>query len=222
MAAETEAVGKTEEEASIMSITVTTAASTRLLCSVTDVLDEMSEDVLLVERFVAQASAAIERYCGMIFAQQRYTEILASERQTLMGLTRTPIVSLSSVTLDGEAVTDYRIEDAEAGLLYRRERWGGWGGWTAYDWTFIYVAGYLLPGQIPIDATGSTLPGDIQRACIEATKIWWQEKEISGRVASKTLGLTGDRIEYRVSADKESLPPLAKNLLKPWRRLAIA
>lgn len=202
-----------------MSLTVTTAASTRLLCSVTDVLDEMPEPVTLVERFVAQASAAIERYCGVIFAQQRYTEIRCGEPSTIMMLSRMPLVSLSSVTLEGEAKTDYRIEQAEAGLLYRRL---GWWSYSTQEWTFVYVAGYVLPGQTPIDATGPALPGDVQRACIEAVKIWWQEREISDRIASKTLGLTGDRIEYRLSANLEALPPLAKNLLDPWRRLAIA
>jgi hypothetical protein len=204
-----------------MSITVVTAATSVRLCRVTDVLDEMPENVLLVERFVDQASAAIERYCQRVFAQQAYREIRLPEHSRSLMLHRLPIVSVSLVELDDVAVTDYRIESAEAGQLYRQLGWAG--NWQTSEWTIEYIAGYRLPEQTtPPDANGPALPGDVQRACIEAVKIWWAEKEISDRIASKTLGLTGDSISYRISAHQESLPPLAKHLLDPWRRMVLA
>jgi hypothetical protein len=203
-----------------MSLTVVTAASSRRLCAVTDVLDEMPESVAAVEKFVDQASAAIERFCHRVFAQQEYEEILFPEKDILLQLARCPIVSVTSVEADTEAVTDYRVYAADAGQLYRAT---GWYRYGMDEWTIDYIAGYILPEQAsPPDATGEQLPADIQRACIETVKIWWQERGISDRIASKTLGLTGDRVEYRISAHQESLPILAKNLLNPWRRMIMA
>jgi hypothetical protein len=204
-----------------MSVTVLTPADSRRLCEVMQALDEMPEPVILVERFIDQASAAIERYCGRIFAQQRYREVrgpwLWSDHLVLR---HSPVISVSLVSADGQAITDYRIEDAEAGILYRRDGWGRWGG---EEWTFEYVAGFFLPEQsTPTDAAQIDLPGDIQRACIETTKIWWQEREILDRIASKTLGLTGDRVDYRVSAHREHLPVLARYSLDRWRRSLVA
>jgi hypothetical protein len=203
-----------------MSLTVLTPASSRRLCSVMDVLDEMPENVSLVARFVDHASAAIERYCHRTFAQQEYRELIHPERNRELRLARMPIVEVSEVSDGTTAITDYRIESAEAGLLYRAAGWHL--PWDA-EWQITYIAGYVLPQQTtPPEALGPALPGDVQRACIEAVKIWWQEREISDRVASKTLGLTGDSISYRISAHQESLPPLAKNLVDAWRTWVMA
>jgi hypothetical protein len=180
----------------------------------------MPEPVTLVERFVDHASATIERYCGRVFAQQAYREVLLSVRSHYLVLERTPIVGVASITMDGEEITDYRVESADAGLLYRRD---GWWLRSPGEWTIDYIGGYILPEQTsPPDAEGELLPFDIQRACLETTKIWWQEREVSDRIASKTLGLTGDSISFRVSANRESIPPLARYSLDPYRRWVMA
>lgn len=202
-----------------MSLTVTTAANSRRLCAVQDVLAEMPEQVTSVERFVDAASAAIERYCARIFAQQAYSEVLGGHRYTSLMLARTPIVSMTSVSADGQTITDYRVEDAEAGLLYRASGWG----WPSATWTLAYIGGYLMPEQsTPSAANGPPLPHDLQRACIETVKVWWQERGVTDRIASKTLGLTGDSISYRISAHRESLPPLARYLVDPYRHWVAA
>lgn len=205
-----------------MAITVVTAASTRLLADPAEVMGESGiEDLALVERLLAQASAAIERYCGTIFAQQTYAETFGRQRDPALGLRYGPLAAITSVLMGDTAVTDYRILSHEAPHLWRE--WGWWWRPLGLDvLTVTYTAGYVLPGQVPPVLTGPALPADLTRACIEAVKVWQHELAPSERVTAKTFGLTGDRVEYSVSATKGALPPMSKMLLGPYRRLAVA
>jgi hypothetical protein len=209
-----------------MSITTTVAASTRNLTTMATVLqdigaDGVGADLLLMESLIAQASAAIERACQTIFAQQTYTEILEQQRDPLLLLRYRPIVSVTSATIDTTAVTDYRIHNAAAGMLVRRLGWK-----TPSDEdptvTVVYTAGYLLPGQTAIVASGPTLPVDLQRITLEVVKIWHAEVVPSSRISSKTLGLTGDSVAFRLSSSRESLPPLASKLLTHYLPMVLA
>lgn len=211
-----------------MSLTVLTAATSRLLTTKDALGLQLGDAVVLAQvdlfdQLIAHASAAVERECGLVLAQQRYREILLRQRDPMLLLKRRPIVEVDSVTLDGTAYTDYRIEQPGAGILYRRDGW--WGlGWLA-EWTVTYVAGFILPSQVAATApepTGERLPADIEQAVIETIKVWQHELVPSERVAAKTFGLTGDRIDYRLSATRESLPPLARHLVAPWRSAVLA
>ena len=74
------------------------------------------------------------RECQTIFAQQAYREV---QGMTYSGphlfLRYGPIVSVSSVGHGTTLYTDYRVESAEAGMLYRREGWRLW-GCSAEEW----------------------------------------------------------------------------------------
>ena len=79
----------------------------------------------------------------------------------------------------------YRVQNAESGLVYRREGWGF--GWSSDDPTddlkVTYLAGYRLPEQTTANTLamaqlvnpsavapmGETLPADLTRLTIEAT-----------------------------------------------------
>jgi hypothetical protein len=208
-----------------MAVTVLTPSNTFRLTTLDAVLAEvpMADQLLFTESLIDQASASIAQYCGTILAQQKYREIQGGWYPTTMFFLRYwPLVSVTSVMHGTTAETDYRIESAASGMLYRRTGWGL--RWCSdEDWTVEYIAGYRLPEQLnPPAPTGPELPNDLERACIECIKIWFHERLVGSRVESKTFGLTGDRIDYGVQASKRGIPALAKDLLAPWRRVAVA
>jgi hypothetical protein len=183
-------------------------------------MDAASEGSEVLDRMIDQASSAIERTCGRIFAQQRYQEILLPVDGLWLFLAMTPIVSVSSLVLDGTAVTDYRVELAEAGLLYRAL---GWAAWSTSEYTIQYVSGYRLPEQTSApEPTGEILPADLQRAAIECTKVWFFEKDPTQRVQSRQIG--DQRVDYGIQSTRAGLPKLAQSILRDggWIKLRVA
>lgn len=80
----------------------------------------------VIERMIAAISGAIEKHCrrSLVYA------VVTSERHRPSGLytlalDRTPLVSLTSITVDGESVdmTLVALEDADAGIIRRDQIW---------------------------------------------------------------------------------------------------
>jgi hypothetical protein len=147
-----------------------------------------SADEADLEGRIAAASDAIEGYCGREFGKVvDFVESVAGHGTDVLMLSRLPLLSVSSVSLDGEAVpvADYEPSpspaDGRIGALRRspiaEELWC----WTArlrpgpsYDkqagterraYTVTYTAGYVLPKDATADSP-RTLPYDVERACI--------------------------------------------------------
>lgn len=207
-----------------MALTVLTPASTRWLTTAQALYQDTGnvhflEEPSLTAALIAAASAAIESYCGRIFAQQQYLEVLGQRPDQYFLLSQRPIVTLDSLMVGETEIDDYRLDDAEAGILFRRNGWGRLSGLDTIDVT--YVAGYLLPEQTsPPAPTGPALPHDVERAAIESVKVWFHERLPESRVVSRTLG--DQRIDYGVQAGRTALPVLTQDLLAPYRRLRVA
>jgi hypothetical protein len=209
-----------------MSVTVLTPASTYRLTTLEAVMAEITleDQIAFAESLIDQASAAVARECGTIFAQQAYQEVQLSEYRTrYLFLRYGPLVSVTSVSYGTTLITDYRVESVTAGMLYRREGWWLWPS-HAEEWTVDYISGFQLPEQIGApDPTGPTLrehASDVERATIECTKTWFHERLVDQRIQSRTLG--DQRIDYGVQAFSRGLPALSKDLLKNWRRMVMA
>jgi hypothetical protein len=212
-----------------MSVAVLTPASTYRLTTLEAVMAEitLADQVLFAESLIDQASAAVARECiklGGIVAQQAYREMQEGIYRTrYLFLRYRPIVSVSSVSHGATVITDYRLESADAGMLYRRDGWGLWLG-CEEEWEVTYTAGYQLPEQAGApDPTGPTLrqeASDLERATIECIKVWFDERMVDQRIQSRTLG--DQRIDYGVQALHRGLPALSKDLLKPWRGMVMA
>jgi hypothetical protein len=153
-----------------MGLTVSTIAPTFRLTTRARVQAELgiSSDGPLIDSLIDAASAAIVRYCHRPFAREAVTEVLAGFGGIHLQLKRTPIVgSPSSISYDTTVLTDVTVEDADQGLLYRRDGFG-WtvqayaglsGGGRFFDfgtplarqeeplYSVSYVAGYILPPQ---------------------------------------------------------------------------
>lgn len=169
------------------------------------------------------ASAAISRYCRRTFARQKYRETLPGSGTQLLMLSRTPIEAVLTMERYGTVETDYRIEDAAAGFLWRLNGWelrAGFRGHygrrvdrTAVDRDGVmveYWAGYLMPGQTPV--TGAyALPDDIEAAAALQVQRWYSRglrEQALGLASTSTTESEGE-VSRTVSA---SYTPLAQNL----------
>jgi len=185
----------------------------------------------LIRRLIDQSSAAIVRYCERPFAEEVYKETVAGFGSIYLMLSRTPVTAVSSVIRNGDTITDFTIENPEAGLLLREAGWSwtaatGWNltGYTIANselpkFTVAYTAGYELSD----DAT-PTLPFDVERAAIEMVKDMWLvrgQTATTGPIKSKRVGDLA--ITYgTVTAAAEGftrLPPRSLALLERWRRV---
>jgi hypothetical protein len=205
---------------------VITPAANKKLTTVSAVKEElgipdadMSQDAL-ISLFIDRASDAIVTFCSRPFAKEGYRETVPGYGSNRLILSRTPIVEITSVIADSEIITDYLLEDPEAGILFRRRGWQwaptmGWnitwhpvGNSEDLNFTVEYTAGYVLPG----DQGTRTLPNDIEKACIETVKAWYLARERDPVITAERIG------DYQASY-AQGLPAVATQLLAPWRRI---
>lgn len=219
-------------------ITVTTTSTGEDLTTVAAVKEAIglvgtSDDVYL-GALVTRASQAIARYCGVTtLMRESLVETVPGYGGALLQLARTPIRSVSSVTLRGEAITDYVVEDAEAGWLYRERGWE----WTrSINWSLTdrvvsggelplfsvtYQAGLLLASSA--SSEGRTVPSDLEQATIETVKDWRANRAANPSLASRRIGPLA--VEYRgpsLGITPEALPSVARALCQPYRRNPVA
>jgi len=127
---------------------------------------------------ITGVSKSLVRKLNREFARETVSETIKGYGTTQLMLTRSPIVSITSVLYDLTPVIDFTIEDAEASILYRR---GGW-VWTAVSafmivgfnplpnseeslYTVVYEAGYVLPNWVGLPVRD--LPEDIEDLALD-------------------------------------------------------
>jgi hypothetical protein len=217
-----------------MTVTVVTPATRKRLTTVDAVLRAMrtlapqptdQESMVLISDLIDRASDAIVTHCDRPFALQTYQETVSGYGTSRIMLSVTPVVSVTSILdFSNSPVVDFNLEDPETGVLYRRIGWNwltsiGWDR-TMYviprgedpNYVAVYAAGYFVP-----DTGFSTLPGDVEQACIETVIAWYQAQSRDPNIISKRTRDT--MITYRTSTGVEiSLPPHAVGLLIPFQR----
>jgi len=155
-----------------------------------------------LRRVLDVATDLCENYAGRALRRRTFTETHDGGSPTLL-LRWTPVISVTTVTDDGTAVTDYLLEP-ESGVLWRDDdgllTWAG----SRRGVTVAYVAGYASP------------PADVQQAVLETLRHLWttQRGTMSGRNP-----LAGD--EY-ANGTGWSLPRRVTELLEPYRMVGIA
>ena len=148
-----------------MAVTIETAASSQDLTLLATLKTELGitgtgEDTRLTA-LITRVSDEIARYCGRVFGKEEITETLPGVLAFRLVLSRTPLVSVTTVSNDGTALAaaDWAIEDREIGFLWRDVGWGSniplATGTIARTrsrqlgervWQVLYHAGYYLPG----------------------------------------------------------------------------
>lgn len=168
------------------------------------------------------ASNAIATYCDRVFGLETVEERFwpdadwgYSMHATSLLLNRTPIVEVTSVSIDGTplAVSDYRI-DKRVGILYRLgANWPCWYNWwgTTDGIVITYRGGYQLLDGIPFA---------IERACLNMVKEY--SAAVGRDPALRSIEVPGlGKQEFTVGGtqvDQHQLSPMVTGLLEPFKR----
>lgn len=135
-------------------LTVVTPAASRDLATLETVKAELGlttgDDDAYLSAAIRQASGEVEEWTGRVFTVETVRETLVVNRPASdLPLSRFPIQSVSSVTLDGvEIDLDLVLVDGPTGLLSRsRSRWRG-------NVVVTYAAGF------------PTIPAPVERAVV--------------------------------------------------------
>lgn len=213
-----------------MAVTVTVPADDTLLTTVDAVIAQLGQSVAadadLVEAAVRWASDFAASYCDRIFAKQSYSETVRGYGGNRLMLTHRPITAVASVTYRGTALTDYSIDDAGAGMLYREQGWY----WTATSfmgslvgdpipgseqptYTVVYTAGWDLPSA----GDDRTLPYDIEAAAIELAKSFYLDRKRNPALIGKRVGDLGLNYGQAIGGLASGISPRALTFLSPYR-----
>jgi len=215
-----------------MAVTVTLAAASTRLTTLPRLKRELNltsvgDDKILWD-LIQQMSDLIVRKTQRTFALERVTEKLPAKGGLKIVLERVPIVTIHDVKFNGSTVssTSYSIDNADAGILFRDI------GWTTTQlfthditriplsegrrhWEFDYTAGYITPGLLST-AGDPNLPADIERACLDLTKMNYLRKEDDPGIQSQR---TGDASETRFGTAQSGFPPAITEILREWTRI---
>lgn len=191
-------------------------------------------------RLVSAASEACRRFMRRPSVHYRpaLSEVVASRGTQRLVLGLTPVLSVTSVTLeDGTVVdaADYLVEDADAGLLYRRAGWAFTGvvragllysdqlpGSAMPSITVLYVGGWVTPAQATSVAWAGparSLPFDVEEAAVQTAVTMYHRGGQDTGVASEGLG--DYSVSYRapnVVGVVNPLPDSAQALLASYVR----
>lgn len=223
-----------------MPITVNTAANSKKLTTLAEVKDDLGIPSgtttydTAINKKIDQASAAIVRYCGREFAKEDVTETLPGDGSNTLLLTRTPIISVTSLSYKGTALdtANYEISDPEAGIIFSSVGFldtaqAGFGlseipvaGSRQNSYSARYIAGYWLPSfSGSPGASDILLPDDVELAARELAKMLYIGRRRDQSVKQESVVNVGS-VTYFGAEDGASggLPPMIASLLAPWVR----
>lgn len=211
-----------------------------MLCTLTDVktmlnisLEDTTQDAKL-NLLIKQYSALIEGYIGYKLARAEYTEEVHCENnRQVFYLNHFPVQSVSSVTVGGESITDFKIlpQYARWGGLYRGLGWGGKAfvrGFThdivagVWDIKVSYTAGYYLPNDNDyVEGAEDSLPYDISTCCLNCV-VEKYNLDVMGATGLKAHSEGHISETYSDNANNVGLSESAKLLLKKYVYYGVA
>ncbi len=206
-------------------VTVTVAPSATRLSTVDRVKQELgitgsASDALLGVK-LDEASSDIEAHLSRTLNRATLSELFFGGEgwaDSLL-LYRTPVVSVTSVTVDDVLLdtTEYRIDNV-TGELFRLDLSGYTCTWQwCKEITVVYVAGYLLPEE-----AGRTLPPAIEAGTLGLVQSFWFSRGRDPNVKEEDIpGVM--RTAYWVGSVGQAgdLPPDVLRRIAPFRRPAI-
>lgn len=177
---------------------LTTLAAVKLYKGITG-----AELDALITAMIPRVSAAVETYLSRKIESASHIEIRDGNGGRSMMLVQYPVTAVSALIIDGKVISQSSAY--------------GESGWRQANRS-IMLTGYRFTRgaanvQINYIAGYTTVPADIEQACIE-TLLLALERRSHIDVSSKSLA--GETISY-ITAD---LPPSARKLLDPHRRVA--
>jgi len=204
-------------------VTVTVPATNEALTTLDrvklelDIENDDSDEVLQAK--IDEASSDIEASLGYRLVRETVSEAIYRDLfdhfpMSLL-LERYPIVSITSVTVDGEALSAslYRLDPKTSELIVLDSSGYPCGWFFQQSVVVVYVAGYILPGE-----SGENLPEGIQGAAVELISNYWAARGRDPSVKSENIpGLMA--VDYWVGAVGEAgeLPPSVVSKLAAFR-----
>lgn len=205
---------------------LTTNALTTVATMETELGLTAASKTALLERLIAVASDAIEQFCNRkLYYTAAIAESVPGYGGNLLHLSRTPLVSIASIVIQGTTIDsdDYEIKNAAAGSVYKESGW---------DWTAPYAAGLASPARVPgseallYDATYAggwvtpgqvgtrSLPYDLEQACIDTVVHLYRfrGRYINAKVEKEETS--------KASWEGGLIPKPAQAILKKYRRVA--
>lgn len=208
-------------------VTVDTPAPDSALTTLTRVKSELgitgsSYDNLL-EQKIDEASSVIEALLGFRVPKETVTQTFyaqpGDDARRYLVLDRTPVVEITSVTVDGVAFDDslWHVDPA-TGLLYALDAAGYPGVWSFCNSIVIaYSGGYVMPAE-----SNSNLPAAIQGAAVDLVSNFWSTRGRDPALKSEEVpGVY--RADYWVGAvgEEGQLPPSVVSKIAPFRRVLV-
>jgi len=194
-------------------LTVTSAASTYDLTSLTTVKEELSvtdgADDAMLRRWITEESARVASHCRRVFALETVREVIRFEPyddRDCVPLSRSPVASLTSVTEDDDTAltTSYYEADLGAGLLYRLDGSSNREWWMCSRLTVVYRAGYTL-------LTG--LPREIEKATIRLIQHRYYARGRDPYLRAQRVRNVLEQQFWVPSANESALPPDVRDML---------
>jgi hypothetical protein len=206
--------------------TVVTPAGSYDLAKLADVKAELnisdtSSDTLLT-RYIAYASTAVSQLCNRRLTTETVKDEIWPDREDFsyqvtgalkdIQLSRWPVVTLSSLSEDGNALADgvdFRI-DKETGIVSRLDKGGYPASWSAWPIVATFTAG--------LGATVDDIPQDIQDATIRLVKARYFARNRDPILKSEDIpGVRSVQYWISTGADAGNMPPDVVDLLNNYR-----
>lgn len=204
-------------------VSVVTAASSVDLLTLADLKADLNisgtdQDVWL-SRCIRRASTYIANYCNRVLVQETVREQIFPDRDAFpyqvpnardtIGLTRWPIISVTSLTEHDHALTkdtDFLVEP-DAGQLIRLQSVTGLPmSWNTWPLVVVYSAGY------------ASIPADLQDACSRLVKKMDINRVRDTTVKSEEVsGISRTEWWVPTGADGGNIPPDVADLIDNYR-----
>lgn len=166
-------------------------------------IENTTDDAKLAD-LVTRCSAAIATFLSRAIATTTFTEKYDGNGSDVLMLRNYPLASVSSLTVDGAAVT----ASADGLTNY---------GFGLGDTYIFFVGGVFPRGRrnvaITYSAGFSSVPTDIEQACIEMVA---DRYKLPSRIGEKSKALPqGGSVSY----DTEHMSAKVRGLLNPYKRV---
>ena len=190
----------------------------------------------ILTMLIKQNSAMIENYLNYSLARKvNEAEVHSVNNEQLLLLDNQPIQSVTSVTIGGTAIDDYKLipKYSSVGMLYRGLGWCGeyyTRGMTydpvsgVYEIEVSYTSGYYLPNDTGyVEGASDSLPYDIMTACIMACAEEWNVKinNAEGIKSYSEGGQSTTFLDNGTMADS-GLSRKVCSMLESYKRQAVA
>lgn len=189
------------------------------------------EDEIL-SNLIEEVGQLIVDETGREFAEETVKETLKGSDRVNLLLTRTPIVEVESILENSVTlVTDYSIDDADAGVLSRRGGWianvgTGWGITRNYEHAYersmyeiTYKAGYVMANSTSTAEHYFPLPSSLKNIATSAVCMAFKTAGRDPSILSKKVGDVSVTFGHG-AGDRLALSSYLRANLSRWTRIA--